>query len=281
MKNIKKYLNIIVTATILLFIGEIIGSIFTIFIKIIFNISDKYNILLDYLSFIGIIITIVLYLLLFKKDIYLLKKIKFKPSHFFIGCLIGFLLNSICALSAIINKDLSLSLGSFSIITLIISFLVITIQSTAEELVCRLFVYQNLRRISKSPLVWILVNSIFFGLLHIANDGVTILAIIDIIIYGIFMSLLVYYFDSIWLVSAIHTSWNFTQNIILGLPNSGIKSTISVYNIIYSKNSFFYDINFGVEGTLFCILLLTISTFIIYLLFRKNRKNIDNKSLSY
>ena len=57
-------------------------------------------------------------------------------------------------------------------------------------------------------------------------------------------SLMVYYMDSLWCAFAVHTAWNFTQNILFGLPNSGINVPYSVFklNAATARDSFAYNI---------------------------------------
>ena len=51
-------------------------------------------------------------------------------------------------------------------------------------------------------------------------------------------------------VMAIHTAWNFTQNFIFGLPNSGLVSEASIFALdaANAKTSWIYSASFGVEG---------------------------------
>lgn len=58
---------------------------------------------------------------------------------------------------------------------------------------------------------------------------------------------------------AIHASWNFTQSILLGLPNSGATFPYSIFRLSSSvkESSFSYDPFFGLEGTILSALLLT------------------------
>ncbi len=47
---------------------------------------------------------------------------------------------------------------------------------------------------------------------------------------------------------AMHTAWNFMQNIVLGLPNSGANVPYSIFKLEEgASNSFFYDTGFGIE----------------------------------
>jgi len=257
----------------------IVGSLCTIPIGIVgfFIKSKEISFILEYLSTIGTFIGVIVYLKISKEND-ILKKLSINNNKFslgtLIGLLIGFFLNVLCVYMAYKNGNLSLSYIGASIPLLIFAFVSVWIQSTSEELLCRLFIYEKLKKYYKSPLIWIIVNSAFFGILHIFNPGVTLLSIINIIIFGLLMSCLIYFFDNIWVVSAIHTAWNFSQNIIFGLPNSGIKSEFSIYKLISSSDSFYYNVNFGVEGTLFTIIILCITTIIICLLgiYKKNRK---------
>ena len=51
---------------------------------------------------------------------------------------------------------------------------------------------------------------------------------------------------------AAHAGWNFTQSILAGLPNSGNVVPYSVLKLdaATAQNSFFYNVAFGVEGTI-------------------------------
>ena len=100
--------------------------------------------------------------------------------------------------------------------------------------------------------VAIIVNAAAFGFLHIFNNGVSVLAIIGITITGISYSLVMWYTGSIWAPIGIHTMWNFTQNFLFGLPNSGLVSEVSVFHLDAANgtSNLIYDFGFGVEAAL-------------------------------
>ena len=172
-------------------------------------------------------------------------------SRFGVGVLLGFLSNFFCILCALLNGDIKL-VWDFSISgipVMLLAFIAVFFQSVNEEVWCRGFMYE---RISIHYPLWvaILANSVVFGLLHIFNDGVTVLAIVSIIICGIGYSLLRWYTGSIWTAFGIHTMWNFTQNFIFGLPNSGLVSEVSMFRLDAATaiDSLMYDHEFGVEA---------------------------------
>ncbi len=225
-----------------------------------------------YLSFIGIWILTILYLRFTKKNRSILKTIGRRASgnnmkNLLIGFVMGFGLNGVCILAAWLNKDISLQYDSLKPIAFVLIFIAVFVQSSAEELVCRGFLYQRLKSIYKHPATAIIGNSLLFAILHLMNEGVTFLSVLNIFIVGILFSFMVYYMDSIWCAMSMHAMWNFTQNIIFGLPNSGIVSPYSVFRLDTStaNNSFVYNVGFGIEGTLFADILLIAACICLYL----------------
>lgn len=168
-----------------------------------------------------------------------------------LGFLVGFIMNFACILAALIHGDISfyLDLAASQIPFFLFAFLCVFIQSSTEELWCRGFMYERIN--VRYPLwVAILVNGAFFGALHLLNPGAGVLPIVDIIICGISFSIAKWYTGSIWFPMGIHTAWNFTQNFLFGLPNSGLVSEASIFGLSTSGNgrNLIYDQVFGVEG---------------------------------
>ena len=167
------------------------------------------------------------------------------------GLLVGFAMNFGCILLALINGDIKLFLN-FSLHQIPFYFFALVcvfVQSSAEELWTRGFMYERIN--VRYPLwVAILINGLFFGALHLMNPGVGFLPIFDICVCGIAFSLGKWYTGSIWFPMGIHTAWNFTQNFLFGLPNSGLVSEVSVFGLdaASATDSAVYNVAFGVEG---------------------------------
>ncbi len=232
-----------------------------------------------YLQFIGIWIIVLLFCLIkYNRPIYkvILKGVKGNTlKNMLIGLLIGFVTNALCILVAVLHKDIHIYFDEISPIHLILLFIIIFIQSSAEELVCRGFLYQHLAKGYKNPAFAIILNAVFFGLIHLGNPGVSNLAILNIILVGISYSLFVYFCDSLWLPMAAHCAWNFTQNIIFGLPNSGLVSKYSIFKLdaATATNSFAYNTAFGVESTILACIVLAICIILTIIWGKKgNRK---------
>ncbi|MBQ5676376.1 MAG: CPBP family intramembrane metalloprotease, partial [Lachnospiraceae bacterium] len=122
--------------------------------------------------FIGIWVLAILYLRFTKKNRPILKAIGCKAKgnnwkNLLLGLAIGFGLNGICILAAWLHNDISLYYDTFHPLYVVIIFIAVFVQSSAEELICRGFLYQRLRRSYKSPAVAIIGNSLLFALMHL------------------------------------------------------------------------------------------------------------------
>lgn len=241
--------------------------------------SDVWNTAIMYFAFFGVWVTFFLNALL-KKNRPLFKAYGTGLSgnripELLIGLLLGFGMNGLLILFAMMHGDVHLYFDRFEIVPFFILLLAVFIQSAAEEIMCRGFIYQRVLRTYRGKfLLAVLVNGIFFGLIHMTNDGATPIAIIDIIICGIQYSAMVYYFDSLWMAMGAHTGWNFTQSILAGLPNSGNVFPYSIFRLdaATASNSFFYDVGFGVEGTIPAVIMEIAVTVAIVLIGRKMKK---------
>ena len=170
-----------------------------------------------------------------------------------IGYVIGIGMNGLAILMAWMHGDIQMYFDRFELLPFLILFVAVFVQSAAEELICRGFIYQRvLRTYRENFLLAVIVNSVFFGAIHLGNEGISALAVVDLVVTGLLFSAMVYYFDSLWMAMAAHAGWNFTQSILAGLPNSGIVVPYSIFKLDAStaQDSFFYNVAFGVEGTI-------------------------------
>ena len=250
----------------LLLAGDVVGQLVTYPIaEILMRDNPLAPMLFLYLSFIGIWIVTLLFLWLNERDRPILNTLWTKPKgnnvkYLLIGILFGFLANGASVLAAWLNKDIVLSFSSFNLLILLVMFAAIFIQASAEELVERCFVYQRIRRGYKGYWFAIILNALVFAAMHLGNDGVTFLAMLEIFFTGVLFSLFVRYYDSVWLPFGFHTMWNYTQNIIFGLPNSGYVSSYSIFVLDASnaRESFAYHPVFGIESTVLSVVIMIV-----------------------
>ena len=121
-----------------------------------------------------------------------------------------------------------MNLGNLNLIFLAY-FIAFFIQSTSEEVLVRGLLTRALfDKFGKN--IAIILPSVFFGLLHLGNEGVTILSTLNTILVGIFFAKLLFYTDNIMVTSGAHAGWNFSMAMIYGLNVSGFSGFDSLLN---------------------------------------------------
>ncbi|MBT8200917.1 MAG: CPBP family intramembrane metalloprotease [Acidimicrobiia bacterium] len=94
------------------------------------------------------------------------------------------------------------------------------VQASTEELVARGWLMSTLSARTSVPIA-VIVSSLLFALLHILNQNVSVLAMANIMLVGLFLAVYAIVEGGIWGVAGIHTAWNFAQANVFGLEVSG------------------------------------------------------------
>lgn len=134
------------------------------------------------------------------------------------------------------------------------------LQGAEEEIICRGFLMTTLSE--KAPM-WaaVLINSVVFSAMHLANPGVSIIALLNITLVGIFLSLLAVRCNSLIPSCAFHSVWNWAQGNFYGLAISGTSSGPSVMRFELAEGmELWTGGQFGLEGglavTIVCAVLI-------------------------
>lgn len=204
------------------------------------------------------------------------KSLGFHKKSYLKNTSIGILLGTAMMLGVFILNILtrSIHVSSNTVHTnwsfIILTFFGFMIQGLSEEVALRGYLMNSFAS-KQGVFIAILVNSIVFAVLHLANPSVTILSIINLILAGLIFSLLFYLTDNIWLVGASHSLWNFIQAPILGTNVSGLipPSTVLLTKNI-PENNLFNGGSFGFEGGL-GVLIISIITIVILLVLIRNK----------
>ena len=208
-----------------------------------------------------------------KKIDYIFFKTEGLAKNIFIGLFLGLLQISIYVLLDMVRGAIGyrgINYGNFNLIFLAY-FIGFFIQSTSEEVLVRGILTRVLSD-KFGRTVAILLPSIVFGLLHLGNEGVTILSTLNTILVGIFFAKLLFYKENIMLTSGVHAGWNFSMAMIYGLNVSGFSGFDSLINFrILNYN--LYDEIYGPEGSIVVTFIEIISIFIIFYLERRKDVN--------
>ncbi|MFZ5979869.1 MAG: CPBP family intramembrane glutamic endopeptidase [Candidatus Zixiibacteriota bacterium] len=145
------------------------------------------------------------------------------------------------------------------------------IGSFLEELIFRLILFRLLEELTGTWISLVAI-SLLFGFMHLGNENASVWSSIsitleDLIIVGIYMTT-----RRLWMVWGLHFGWNYFQDGIFGLPNSGETSFPGWINPTVEGPEWFTGGSFGIEASV-VIILLTVAGG-IYLLVRAYQKGL-------
>jgi uncharacterized protein len=106
--------------------------------------------------------------------------------------------------------------------------------------------------------------SALFALLHAANPGVGPLALANIFLAGILLSLAYLRTRSLWFVTGLHLGWNWTMATLLDLPVSGLVFDTPLYEGVVRGPEWWTGGDFGPEAGLAGTLVLAGGTFWVW-----------------
>lgn len=185
-------------------------------------------------------------------------------SGFLKGSLIGLLLIAICGGVLWANGNVSFAQGNINPALLIAYLAYFILVALFEELMFRTYALFVLAE--RYPLtVAVLINSLGFGLVHLANPGYTPLAFLNIMLAGALFSVFTLLKQNVSWAIGIHFGWNFAQGILLGYKVSGINTPRALVAQPIGE-AYLSGGTFGIEGSIFCTLVLGI--LVIWLLYR-------------
>lgn len=190
---------------------------------------------------------------------------------FFGGMLAGFLLNGFLVMLGICAGNLRISYSEFLLLPLLAVLAGGVVQCSCEEIIHRGYVYQYLKHRYGAALA-VLTGGITFVLTHISNlmtYGFELGFVLNIILIGVIFALVMRRTGSFWFACGMHTMWNFTQQYLFGLPNSGFVSLGAVFVAEEAKDGFFFHTTFGIEGAWGCTVVLSLVTLLLLILEKK------------
>lgn len=169
-----------------------------------------------------------------------------------IGLIIGFVIFSVAVLLCVLTGSLKITglSETFSVGLWILFGVGYMIQGMAEEVLCRGYLMVSIGR--RYPM-WlaVLLNSLFFAAMHLLNSGISLLAFVNLTLFGIFASVYFIKRGSIWGIGAIHSIWNFVQGNFYGIKVSGIETSCSVFESLSVEGRDWMNGGaFGLEGGL-------------------------------
>lgn len=138
------------------------------------------------------------------------------------------------------------------------------VQGAGEEILTRGWMMPVLS-VRYKPWVGIVVSSLFFAILHGLNPNLSVIAMLNLALFGFFAAFYALREGSLWGICALHSVWNWIQGNIFGFEVSGSSfGGGSLLNLMESGPDWFTGGPFGPEGGLAVTILLLIGMAFIF-----------------
>lgn len=133
-----------------------------------------------------------------------------------------------------------------------------------EELMTRGGMLHALLRFGKWKALFI--SSSIFAVLHLLNDNITFLSVLNIALAGLIMGMSMYATKSIMVAIGFHITWNWIQGAILGIPVSGGAAYGGLFQTtIEGTKDWITGGLFGAEGSIYCTIVLALGSLAFFL----------------
>ena len=294
-KNKKKLPNFIwaiILSLIFMYGGSLMGSLATVplflalrNIPLFFNNKDLLSLLITLFSFAFISLLVFFRVKVIEKRSF--SSIGFNKNNWLkkysLGFLIGLAMMSIIVLILLpfgyitIEKNPIQPVGVSAIASILVILFGWIIQGATEEIVTRGWLL-NVLSTKYNIGVGLLISSTLFGLMHLTNPNVNYIAVINIILVGLFYGLYVIKTNDLWAVCGMHSAWNFAQGNIFGFKVSGLDVSVgSLIDLNLVGSDFVTGGIFGPEAGITATFILLASIGI--LLFIDKKRYFSNKPL--
>ena len=242
-KNKKKLPNFIwaiILSLIFMYGGSLMGSLATVplflalrNIPLFFNNKDLLSLLITLFSFAFISLLVFFRVKVIEKRSF--SSIGFNKNNWLkkysLGFLIGLAMMSIIVLILFpfgyitVEKNPIQPVGISAIASVLVILFGWIIQGATEEIVTRGWLL-NVLSTKYNIGVGLLISSTLFGLMHLTNPNVNYIAVINIILVGLFYGLYVIKTNDLWAVCGMHSAWNFAQGNMFGFKVSGLDVSV-------------------------------------------------------
>ncbi|HFU4218645.1 TPA: lysostaphin resistance A-like protein [Streptococcus suis] len=128
-----------------------------------------------------------------------------------------------------------------------------SVQGTTEELLTRGWMFSSLSAKHNIP-AGILVSSLFFTFLHLGNNAISIIPLLDLTLFAILACLVMLKTGNLWVISGIHAAWNCFQGNVFAFPVSGTQAGQAFISVTTSGPEWLSGGAFGVEGSIISLI---------------------------
>ena len=170
-----------------------------------------------------------------------------------------------------INRDVSMK-------GLLLWGLAFIIQGSEEEILCRGFLMNTLKKKISLPLA-VFISSTAFVVPHLIMTPIldsgpvyALIGIVNLYLISVLFSIIVLWRGNIWISCGLHAAWNYVLNIILGLTVSGNDAKMEgVFLIGINKLNMINGAEYGFEAGIATTVITMITICVILYITRRQR----------
>ncbi|HFI0791299.1 TPA: lysostaphin resistance A-like protein [Streptococcus suis] len=247
-----------IVALVLMAVAETIGYFALMPLFFIFIDNAFVTLGLELFAFAFISLAIILWARFVEKSPWLGLGIKKKGSlkDFLLGWGIGAAMLTTCVLLMWGFGAIQVTSFQFSA-NLVGEFLILvlawSVQGTTEELLTRGWMFSSLSAKHNIP-VGILVSSLFFTFLHLGNNAISIIPLLDLTLFAILACLVMLKTGNLWVIGGLHAAWNCFQGNVFAFPVSGTQAGQAFISVTTSGPEWLSGGAFGVEGSIISLI---------------------------
>ncbi|HEM5089781.1 TPA: CPBP family intramembrane metalloprotease [Streptococcus suis] len=267
-----------ITALVLMAVAETVGYFAFMPLFFIFIDNAFVTLSLELLAFAFISLAIIIWARFVEKSPWLGLGIRKKGAlkDFLLGWGIGAAMLTTCVLLMWGFGAIQVTSFQFSA-NLVGEFLILvlawSIQGTTEELLTRGWMFSSLAAKHNIP-VGILVSSLFFTFLHLGNNGISLIPLLDLTLFAILACLVMLKTGNLWVIGGLHAAWNCFQGNVFAFPVSGTQAGQAFIAVETSGPDWLSGGAFGVEGSIISLLIQAgMITWLVYELYFTSPSN--------
>jgi membrane protease YdiL (CAAX protease family) len=145
---------------------------------------------------------------------------------------------------------------------LIDAFIFFGMGAFVQVLAFRLVLYRLTEELLGSWLAFVLI-AVIFGVFHLGNPDAGVWSTMSLILGDVLLFAAFIYTRRIWLVWGIHWGWNFFQDGVFGMPNSGVTELVSWIQPVINGPEWITGGRFGIETSFIAVILSLILGLVI------------------
>ena len=169
-------------------------------------------------------------------------------------------------------KIISYNLRFIFSLTMAVEILSLGVFVFVEEFLTRGY-FMTALKTTRNKVIIFFTSAILFALLHLANEGVTLISTLNTFMAGIVFAYMFVKSGKLWMPIGFHFAWNFIQGTVLGFAVSGNEQA-SIIATKFGNNSLLNGGSYGVEGGLLTTAILLICCLYVRITVENSSKNV-------